>query len=84
MKKTIYILLAVTATGLTACSNIANKTEPNPMKINMANPASQYCVNQGGELKIKTDAEGGQSGYCYLPNGQVVEEWEFMRSNQPQ
>lgn len=81
MNKATYIVLAIAATGLTACASISNKTEPNQVKINMANPASQYCIDQGGELKIKTDASGNQSGYCYLPNGQVVEEWQFMRKS---
>jgi putative hemolysin len=44
----------------------------------MANPASEYCVQQGGELEIR-DEEGGQVGYCLFPDGSECEEWAFMR-----
>ena len=45
----------------------------------IANPASQYCIDQGGTLEI-VDEAGGQVGYCNLPNGNRVEEWELFRS----
>nr|WP_245411885.1 DUF333 domain-containing protein [Phyllobacterium leguminum] len=46
----------------------------------MANPASVYCVNIGGRLEIRQSAQG-QSGYCHLPDGRVVDEWQLFRSN---
>lgn len=48
-----------------------------PPKIGMPNPASQYCIEQGGQLEIRNEANG-QVGYCKLPNGKVVEEWELL------
>lgn len=45
----------------------------------VANPASQYCVDQGGTIEI-VDEAGGQVGYCTLPDGTRVEEWEYFRS----
>jgi putative hemolysin len=36
-------------------------------------------VEQGGQVDI-VDAEGGQVGYCELPDGRRIEEWEFYRS----
>jgi putative hemolysin len=48
----------------------------------LANPASVFCVEQGGEVEI-VDEEGGQVGYCILPDGTRVEEWEFYRENSP-
>lgn len=47
--------------------------------IQIANPASQYCIDQGGTLEI-VDEAGGQVGYCTLPDGTRVEEWEFFNS----
>jgi len=44
-----------------------------------ANPASVYCVEQGGRVDI-VDEGGGQSGYCELPDGRRIEEWEYYRS----
>ncbi|CAM5333140.1 hypothetical protein MAUB1S_05773 [Mycolicibacterium aubagnense] len=48
-------------------------------KIGMANPASLHCLKIGGKLKIRTDANGNQSGYCRMPNGRVCEEWALFR-----
>lgn len=45
----------------------------------LPNPASAYCVEQGGDVDI-VDEAGGQVGYCELPDGRRIEEWEFFRS----
>jgi uncharacterized protein len=46
--------------------------------IGMANPASQYCIKQGGVLEIIDEADG-QVGYCILPGGKRCEEWAYFR-----
>lgn len=51
-------------------------------KMQVANPASVYCIDQGGELLIKT-GENGQYGICKLPDGREIEEWELYRQNNP-
>lgn len=51
-----------------------------PKPIGMPNPASASCVRQGGRLEIRNET-GGQIGYCYLPDGRVVEEWALFRSS---
>lgn len=78
MKKILFLGLALVS--LTACSSVQHK-DPTPPKIGSPNPASQYCVEQGGKLEIRNEANG-QVGYCHLPNGQVVEEWKLFRDNQ--
>ncbi len=78
MKKIIFLGLALVS--LTACSSVQHK-DPTPPKIGSPNPASQYCIEQGGKLEIRNEANG-QVGYCHLPNGQVVEEWKLFRDNQ--
>ncbi len=45
----------------------------------MANPASVYCVDQGGKLEIR-EGEGGQLGVCIMPDGTECDEWEFFRT----
>lgn len=45
----------------------------------LANPASVYCVGQGGSLEIRTDVEGGQYGVCIFDDGSECEEWAFFR-----
>lgn len=44
------LLLSAVLTSLAACSVTPNK-DMSPPKIGMANPASQYCVEQGGSLR---------------------------------
>ena len=48
----------------------------------MANPASVYCVKQGGALEMREEA-GGTAGYCRLPDGRLVDEWDYFRANTP-
>jgi putative hemolysin len=46
----------------------------------LANPASVYCSDQGGESVIQTAADGSQSGMCKFPDGRICDEWEFFRT----
>lgn len=46
----------------------------------MANPASVYCAEVGGKTIIKKTPEG-EAGYCQLPSGEVVDEWDFYRKH---
>ena len=48
----------------------------------IANPASTFCIEQGGQLELVDEADG-QVGYCNLPDGRRIEEWEFYRSMNP-
>ena len=54
-------------------------TEKSPM-IGMSNPASVYCVEQGGE-SILVRSKKGDFGICKLKDGTAVEEWEYYREN---
>lgn len=45
----------------------------------IANPASTYCVENGGKLEIRTGEDGGQTGYCKLSSGKECEEWAYFR-----
>ena len=47
-------------------------------KQTLANPASTHCIDVGGTLEIKTEANG-QVGYCHLPSGEVMEEWALFK-----
>jgi putative hemolysin len=54
--------------------------KPEPKKIGMPNPASVYCVEHGGKLRIE-ETPAGQVGYCDFPDGSSCEEWAFMRGD---
>lgn len=45
----------------------------------LANPASIYCIEQHGTVEIRKEAKG-ETGYCHLPDGTVIEEWKLFRS----
>lgn len=75
------IAASVTASALlvAGCAAPAGET---PAPAGLANPASEHCVKAGGRLEIR-DEQGGQTGYCHLPDGRVVEEWAFFRERNP-
>ncbi|MFH6781174.1 MULTISPECIES: putative hemolysin [Methylobacterium] len=44
----------------------------------LGNPASAHCTSVGGRLEIRKGPQG-EAGYCHLPDGRVVEEWQLFR-----
>jgi putative hemolysin len=50
---------------------------PNVTKI--INPASTFCVEDGGKSEIRTNSDGSQTGYCIFENGKECEEWQYFR-----
>lgn len=80
MKK---ILLAAVATSvlLSACATKTETPKASEPMVGLANPASVFCLNQGGKSERRTDSNGGEYALCHLPNGQVVEEWEYFRKH---
>jgi putative hemolysin len=81
MRRLLLMLVVLVAAGLSACGG-----EPSPVPtadtfrspLNLANPASKYCVDQGGRLEIREDALG-ETGYCIFEDGSECEEWAFYR-----
>jgi putative hemolysin len=81
MKKIFAITIILLA--LTACTSLQVQTpEPTPTdmpQVNMPNPASVYCEQNGGTLEIRTAADGSQSGVCVFPDGSTCDEWAYFR-----
>ncbi len=48
-------------------------------QVNMPNPASVYCEQNGYRLEIQTASDGSQSGVCVFPDGSTCEEWAYFR-----
>lgn len=46
--------------------------------LELANPASEYCLTQGGASKIKKNADGSEYGVCVI-DGEEIDEWEYFR-----
>jgi putative hemolysin len=85
----IIILLALTAftafplLGLTATTAFQVQTRETTgtdiPQVNIPNPASVYCTQQGNKLEIRTAADGSQSGVCVFPDGNTCDEWAYFR-----
>jgi len=56
--------------ALTACTT---------SQVNIPNPASVYCEQNGNTLEIQTASDGSQSGVCIFPNGSTCDEWAYYR-----
>lgn len=81
-----YLAIVVVALALGSCGDDnepSDTTAPittDSTAAGIANPASEYCVAQGGTIEIVTENEG-EVGYCNLPDGRRIEEWEFYNSD---
>jgi putative hemolysin len=73
-------MLGIAALALAAVAGCGDDDDPSDTTTaGLANPASEFCVAQGGEVEIVSEA-AGEVGYCNLPDGTRVEEWEYFRS----
>lgn len=74
-----YAMLAVLAFSLTAC---ATHSAAPSARAGLANPASTYCVQQGGQVDLRKDAAGNVGGVCMFKDGRECEEWALFRDHQ--
>ena len=90
-KRTLILGFTMAVASLAACGGDDAPTTTDapastdapaaPGGAQIGNPASQYCVDQGGTLEL-VDETAGQVGYCNLPDGTRIEEWEYFRASQ--
>ena len=68
-----------------ACATPTATTQPVTVAptAEMANPASQNCIDQGGTLVIEKRGDGGEYGVCLFEDNMQCEEWAMMRGNCP-
>lgn len=59
----------------------ATTAEPPHGTVGVANPASTYCLQRGGQLEFSTRANGADVGICVSPGGDECEEWAFLRGS---
>tara|TARA_B100000959_G_C14990559_1_gene627693 strand:+ start:4567 stop:4830 length:264 start_codon:yes stop_codon:yes gene_type:complete len=74
MKRCLYsfILLLTVVILAVGCSS-------KPQRIGMPNPASVFCIENGGDLEIRPGNDGGEVGYCVFEDGSECGEWAFFR-----
>jgi putative hemolysin len=58
-------------------------TEGQATPVQLANPASENCIEQGGTVSIQTRSDGGQYGICLFEDNRQCEEWALLRGNCP-
>lgn len=75
MRPKVVIILLVIAFIISVIAGCSSPEEPGQI----ANPASEFCVDQGGTLDIRKDESGGEVGYCQFDDGSECEEWAFFR-----
>lgn len=77
----IILLIFVGVLKLLNEINVLDKILMDSTEINsqIANPASSYCLSNGGKLEIRYVEDGGQVGYCIFRNGNECEEWAYYR-----
>lgn len=70
--------------GSAVSRNSENDCEFDPCPAaQIANPASKFCIDNGGTLEIVTAADGSQSGICTLPGKTKCDEWAYFRGECP-
>ncbi len=75
----VAILLGSCVVMSTPAPSVPPATATSVPAVGMANPASVFCKEKGGQLKIEKDATGGEFGTCVFPDGSQCEEWAFYR-----
>ncbi len=71
----VPLALAVVVLLGPACSDEDNDD------VQVPNPASVFCEEEGGTVDIVTDPDGSQRGICVLATGERVDEWEYFREH---
>jgi putative hemolysin len=78
MKIKLFILVTLfvlTMLLFAACSSSSS--------TDIANPASENCVEQGGTVVIEERGDGGQYGVCLFEENRQCEEWAMLRGDCP-
>jgi putative hemolysin len=79
LKKRIAVslaALAIAGAGSLALWSGGEEENGGETGAGLANPASVYCEEQGGTVRMEEGPEG-TVGICVFPDGTEVEEWEY-------
>ncbi|MFQ5787598.1 MAG: DUF333 domain-containing protein [Thermodesulfobacteriota bacterium] len=84
MRSIVCVLLVVIFSG--ACSKPDSQSKSESEKSEqqsgqLANPASENCVEKGGKLIIEKRGDGGEYGICLFEDNRQCEEWAMFRGN---
>lgn len=83
MKKISYLMSIIACSTLIGCSS-SDEDEYNVESYDQAsNPASVYCVQQGGELEAFND-NNARVMYCVFSEDEKYEQWQYYNDNHKQ
>lgn len=82
MHNNLGLASACAAVLLSACAAPSAPAPATTPPVKIANPASVYCIQQSGKLRMQATGQG-ERALCILPNGQEVDEWVYFRQNHP-
>ncbi len=72
MSRKLISIFLLSILLLTACRRENNESLPNP--------ASVFCLEQGGTHEIRTNPDGSQTGFCLFTDGSECEEWDYFNA----
>lgn len=82
MRKIVLPVLVLFLIFIFGCTSDSPTTTTTLGNNQLANPASVFCEQHGGTLRI-VDNENGQQGICTLKDGKQCDEWAYFRGECP-
>lgn len=74
----LLLAIALLTVAVGGCGQAAPPPTATP-EVGIANPASVYCQEHGGQVEIRTAEDGSQYGVCVFPDGSECDEWAYFR-----
>jgi putative hemolysin len=69
--------------GITGEISSKETVSENGQSVDLANPASEYCIEVGGQLQSEVRGDGGEYSLCNFPDDRSCEEWALFRKQCP-
>lgn len=79
--KTVSKITGITLIFVLKLTGCASHIEE-PGRLTMRNPASEWCLQRGGE-EVKAVSPKGSALYCLLPSGERIEQWALFHRDHP-
>lgn len=80
MKKSIKIILALLIIVVVLFFAFVILQNNNKEKTKIENPASNFCIEEGGSVEIRSN-DLGEYGVCIFNDNSECEEWMFFNGN---
>lgn len=81
VQKLVRVLIALSMGILVGACQSAPAAPVAERIPGLANPASVHCKEQGGNLEMRQDDNGGTFAVCVFADGSECEEWTFFRGD---